>query len=63
MPFITIHGGNMVEIWMPITANILLILMGLIFTIGGANAPSRFIGVICIVVAVLSLLANTGVIN
>jgi len=53
----------MVEIWMPITANILLILMGLIFTIGGANAPSRFIGVICIVVAVLSLLANTGVIN
>jgi hypothetical protein len=53
----------MVEMWMPVTANVLLILMGLVFTVGGANGFSRFIGVICIVIAVLSLLANIGVIK
>jgi len=58
-----IHGGNMIESWMPITANVILILLGLVFAIGGANAGSRFIGVVSIVVAVLSLLANIGVIK
>ena len=53
----------MVESWMPITANVILILLGLVFAIGGANAGSRFIGVVSIVVAVLSLLANIGVIK
>lgn len=52
----------MVEVWMPITANILLILMGLIFTAGGANVPSRFLGGVCLVIGALSLAANTGVI-
>jgi len=48
----------MVELWMPITANILLFLMGLLFTVGGANGPSRFLGTLCVAVAVLSLFAN-----
>lgn len=53
----------MIESWMPIAANVILILLGLVFTIGGANAPSRFIGVIAIVIGVLSLAANTGVLK
>lgn len=53
----------MVEVWMPITANVLLIMMGLIFTIGGANGPSRFIGVVCVVIAALSLAANIGILK
>jgi len=61
--FITIRGGDMIESWMPITANVILILLGLVFAIGGANAPSRFIGVIAVVVAALSLAANTGVLK
>ena len=52
----------MVESWMPITANILLFLMGLIFTAGGANVPSRLLGAACVVVSVLSLFANLGLI-
>lgn len=52
----------MVELWMPITANVLLIIMGLIFTMGGVNGVSRLLGVVCVVVAILSLLGNTGVI-
>lgn len=53
----------MIESWMHITANMLLVMMGMIFVVGGANTPSRIIGVICVLVAVLSLLANTGVIK
>lgn len=52
----------MVELWMPVVANVLLILMGLIFVAGGANIPSRVLGATCLVIAVLSLLANLGVI-
>lgn len=53
----------MIEIWMPVTANIILIMLGLVFVVGGGNAPSRFIGMIAVVIAVLSLLANTGVLK
>jgi hypothetical protein len=51
----------MIELWMPVTANVLLMVMGLLFTIAGQNHQSRFVGVICVIVAVLSLLANIGV--
>jgi hypothetical protein len=37
--------------------------MGLLFTIAGANGATRFIGVIGIVIAVLSLFANIGVLK
>ena len=51
----------MTESWMPIMANTLLFLMGLIFVLGGANVPSRVIGVVCVIVAALSIVANVGV--
>ena len=51
----------MVESWMPIVANTLLFLMGLIFVLGGANTPSRVVGVVCVIIAALSIVANVGV--
>jgi len=52
----------MVESWMPIVANTLLFLMGLLFVFGGSNTPSRFIGLVCVIVSALSIAANMGVI-
>lgn len=61
--FIMIHGGNMIEVWMPITANVILFLMGLLFVAGGANTMTRMFGVIGIVISVVSLLFNVGVLK
>lgn len=51
----------MVESWMPIVANTLLFVMGLLFVLGGSNVPSRVIGVVCVIIAALSIVANVGV--
>lgn len=49
--------------WLPIIANVLLALLGAVFVFGGANTFSRFVGLCAVLVAVLSLAANTGVLN
>ena len=53
----------MIELWMPIVANVLLALLGVVFVLGGANTFSRFVGMVAVLVAVLSLAANTGVLK
>lgn len=64
LQFIMIHGGNsMIEMWMPVVANIILIMLGMVFVVGGGNTFSRLVGMIAVLVAVLSLLFNTGVLK
>lgn len=50
----------MINTWMPIVANCILMAMGLLFILGGANIPSRTLGVVAFTVGVLSLVANLG---
>lgn len=53
----------MFEMWMPLVSNVLLLLFGFVFTLGGGNTFSKCMGILALIVSVLSLAVNTGILK
>lgn len=62
MLFIMIHGGNMIDV-IHLVANVLLLMIGIIFAAWGSNWNSRMLGLAATIMGVLQLLVNIGLLK
>jgi len=62
MLFIMIHGGNMIDV-IHLVANVLLLMIGIVFAAWGSNWNSRMLGLATTIMGVLELLVNIGLVK